>query len=301
MPRPSAAVFLLAGLVAADAVLVTGALRSTHVDTAKLALADATNTAAPETGAPSTGSSPTGSSPATTPKATAALLPKVIVLALTNDRAWRAASSSLHCTSSSKAAQVERTDDGGRNWARIRVPLTAVNGLAFVGTQLIATGLDSSCKPATYALSATAAESSGLQPTWGTDPSDVSALLTTGKPVGKEPCSSGVVDLAVNSVSDLVALCSDGSIRHSTSTGSSWQKVDSRPGVVAIATDSGSIYTATRTACGISVGKAGGGDTKRCVSGTKKWQGATDMTIVGGTVWLVSADHAVTEPVAGIS
>ncbi len=298
MPRRSAAIVLLVGLVAADVVLVTGALRSNHVDTSQLAQAAAENTASPA-------SSPSPSGSATTSSGTGtgqALLGKVTVSALNSTRAWRAATPSMLCTSNARAATIGHTQDGGNNWTTVHVPMTTISSLSYANGRIIATGLNSSCKPATYALSSTLPPSKvTTQTTWAVDPTDVTKLLSSGNPVPQQPCATGVLDVAANSPSDVVVLCADGSVQHSTDTGASWKKTKPQPGIVAIATGPSSVYTATRTTCGIAVSSKTTAATNNCVTGTKDWKGPVDMTIVSGTVWLATTNAAVTAPLSDFS
>ncbi|GGB31348.1 hypothetical protein GCM10011492_22480 [Flexivirga endophytica] len=295
MPRPNAAMLLLVGLVAADVVLVTGAIRSTHVDTAQMARAMDSATA-PTSAAPS----PKGSAAtATAQSETKSGSGKVIVAALSDKRAWRAVSSSVICSPDSEAADIGRSQNGGKDWTTVKVPLNTVSGLSYAGGRVIATGMDASCQPAAYALSSSDAPSvTTKEPTWVIDPADPTKLMSSGGSVAKQPCSSGLLDIAANSKSDVVALCGDHSIEHSTTAGDSWQQERGGSKVLAIATGTNTIFTASRAKCGISVAAVPGGDNTNCVAGTKDWSGPVDMTIVGGTVWLATADDAVTEPVA---
>lgn len=296
MPRPSAAAFLLAGLIVADVVLVTGALRSTHVDTAALARAAATETASPDPAAPTTRSAKT-----TATSADEALGDKVTITALTNTRVWRAVSPSMTCTSRATDAAISHTEDGGKHWTSVQAPMATVTGLSYADGRIIATGLDAACKATTYALSSTAAPRKvAAAPSWAINPIDLTKLLTSGKPVKNQPCTTGLLDIAANSNSDVVALCADGSVQHSINTGASWQRTNTRPGTLAIATGADSIFTATRTKCGIAVSATSAGTTN-CVPGTKDWTGPVDMTIIGGTVWLATSDATATERVADVS
>lgn len=299
MPRRSAALVLLVGLIGADVVLVTGALRSTHVNTAQLAREAAAETASPApSDTPSDGATPTTATAATG----ASLLGKVTVAGLTSTRAWRAATPSMACTKGAKKATIGHTEDGGQHWTDVQVPMSTVAGLSFAGGKIIATGLDSSCQPTTYALTShSTPQKVGTKPSWAIDPTDLTKLLSSGDPVTKQPCKSGVLDVAANTASNVVALCADGSVQHSTNSGTSWKSTGPRPGALAIATNSNAVYTATRTKCGIAVSSKTADNTTNCVSETKKWKGAVDLTVVDGTVWLVGSDTAVTEPVANVN
>lgn len=303
MERPSAAVLLLAGLVAADVVLVTGAVRSTHVDTTALARAlESSSTTVPSAASPaSSGSSSAAgtSTPAGTTRGPTG--GKVTLSALTGTRAWRASSAAVRCTTGTEPAAIGHTEDGGKHWTSVTVPLTTVSGLSYADGRIIATGTDSSCKGRTYALSSTfAPRTTTTTPAWSIDPADPTQLLSSGNPVADQPCSSGLLDIAANSPADVVALCADRSVRHSTDGGSSWNRATSPSGVLAIATGNDTVYAATRAACGIAVAPLDGKGTPNCVAGTANWSGAVDITIVGGTLWLAASGKAVTAPVAGL-
>lgn len=295
MPRRAAAIALLSGLIVADVVLVTGALRSTHVDTSQLAQAAAAHTASPASTPPPADVASGASAGAGLPQG------KVTIAALSNTRAWRAATPSMACTKGAKNATIRRTQDGGKDWTSVQVPMTTVSGLSYADGRILATGLDSSCHRTSYALSSTSEPTKvTTTPAWGIDPSAMTRLLASGKPVTKQPCSSGLLDIAANSASNAVVLCGDHSIRTTTDAGASWKRQKAGSGVIAIATDPSAIFTATRAKCGIAVSATSSGTSANCVAGTKNWKGSVDMTIVGGTVWLVSADAAVTEQVTDV-
>ncbi|WP_446667100.1 hypothetical protein [Flexivirga sp. B27] len=297
MRRPSAAVLLLTGLVAVDMVLVTGAVRSTHVDTARIARSM-------EKQASSTGS-PTGSSTAsaaTTPAASTNTSGKVVVAAVSAERAWRASSTSVVCTPGSDAVHLEHSDDGGAHWTATKLPMNTVSGLSYAGNALVATGTDRSCEPTAYALSSRRApRSTTAEPTWTIDPENPTKLRKSGDPVAEQPCRSAILDVATNSSTDLAVLCGDHSVQHSTDAGRSWQKAGDGSDVLAIATGHNVIYVVTEAKCGIAVAPATADHPTKCVAGTKDWSGPLDATIVVGTLWLATADDAVTEPVAQLS
>lgn len=230
MQRPSAAVLLLAGLIAADVVLVTGAVRSTHVDTTALARAMESSAAA----AGATGST----APDGTTSAAAAAPPsgKVSLAALTSTRAWRAASGSVRCSPGAKPADIGHTGDGGRHWTRVEVPLTTVAGPSYADGRIIATGTDAGCRPASYALSSTSTPRTTTKaPAWAIDAADPTRLLSAGSRVAQQPCAGGLLDVAANSSTDVVVLCGDHSVRHSTDGGATWDRRTRRSGVIAIA------------------------------------------------------------------
>ncbi|WP_158607729.1 hypothetical protein [Flexivirga caeni] len=281
---------LLFLLLVADVVLVTGALRSTHVNTSKMAVANQTLTAptpAPTTasGSPTTAAAPAG---------------KVIVAGLNSSHAWRAVSA-VTCVPGATRANVARTSNGGQDWKSVSVPLVTVSGLSYAGSAIVANGLDASCQPAAYTLgdSPSATTKSAA---WSVDPKDQAKLLADGQPVSDEPCTGRVLDVAVNSANDAVVLCGNGSVQHTTDGGDSWRQLTGKGDTVAIATGSTStaVYVATPSSCGLSVhlvtAAASG-----CLDHTKDWTGPLDMAIIGSTMWLVSPTQALTEPVANLS
>lgn len=299
MRRPSAAIISLIALVLVDIVLVTGAIRSTHVSSSELAeVPTYTGTDDASPAAPSSGSTASED-----PQQTG----KVIVSALSSVRAWRAVSPSTTCAPDAKRAVVGHSDDAGKTWTPVEVPMTTVSGLSYDSGRMIATGLDGACKPVIYALTSSSdPERTTSAAAWGVDPEDLTRLLAAGKPVAKQPCSGAVLDVAADSKSDAVVLCQDGAVEHTSDGGSSWSNEDKASDAVAIATAAagqGKVYVAERVGCGISVIALDDStpQTASCVSGTKSWSGAVDLTIVAGTMWLTGTEKSVTEPVGDLA
>jgi len=295
MRRSGVALLLLALLIVADIVLVTGALRSTHVDTSKYAQAapapsgDVTDTPAPAT------ATATAASAGTRPRAS-----RVVVAGLTSTRAWRAITHVSACSDGARHATIGHTEDAGKRWTTVKVPLVTVSGLSYANGAVVATGLDTSCEPTTYALTANSAPGkTSSSAGWVIDPSDPTELETSGQPVAEQPCADGLRDVATNSGSDVVALCANGAVEHTTDTGATWNELSKSDGVSAIATGTDSVYVAGSSACGISV-RSVDANTTGCVDGTAKWSGPIDITVVGGTLWLVSDTAAITVPVSSL-
>lgn len=287
MQRWKVAVLVLCGLLAAvDVWLAAGLLGPDTADTAHTPVATGPRVPGPTTSAPTT-SAPTTS---------AQKMEKVTIAAISDTRAWRAASP-VRCSRGIRAATFGYSADGGKHWTTKKVPMVTVSSLSSVGDQVIATGTNSACESAAYVLSSTAApQVAVLSPTWVVDPVDPTALMASGNRVPRKPCSGKLLDIAANSPSDVVALCDDHSVRHSTDKGASWQPAGGGSDAIAVARVSTAIYTASRARCGITVGALAGGRTPQCVAGTKKWSGPADMTIVNGTIWLASSDRALTKP-----
>lgn len=289
MRRSGLALVLLALLIVADIVLVTGALRSTHVDTSKYARAQAD--AAGTHSAPAAGTAQTPSTDAQTHAG------RVIVAGLTKTRAWRAVTHAVACRAGTPQATIAHTDDSGKHWISVKVPMTTVSGLSYADGVIVATGLDRSCQPTTYALTSRSAPRKTAATTgWVVDASDPAKLQVSGGPVAKQPCADGLLDVATNSASDVVALCANGSVQHTTDTGATWAQLMGKSGAVSIATGSSAVYVASRSACGISV-RSVGADAGGCIDGTQDWSGPIDITVVGDTLWLVSGTVAITQPV----
>lgn len=291
MQRRIVAVLVLCGLLAiADAKLVATYLSGSDADTSPIPAATLTPTGAASSGAADSSSATTGPGDAH--------VEKVSIAALSATRAWRAASA-IRCSPGVRAATFGYSADGGMHWTRKKVPMKTVSDLSSVGDQVVATGTDPSCKPAAYVLSATDEPRDAiLAPSWVIDPIDPTALIASGNRVANGPCPGAVVDVAGSSPSDVVALCSDHSARQSRDKGMTWRPVGGASDAFSVAAVSAATFTASRATCGIAVGPLAGGDTARCVAGTKDWSGPGDMTIVDGTIWLATSDRALTTPLA---
>ncbi len=305
MRRPSAAIVALIVLALVDVGLVWMAVRSTRAD-ATHQTPSTVAAASPEGPSQDGSSSSTSDAAPGSSKSADAQLVKVIVAALSHDRAWRAVTTSMTCTKDAKKATIGHTEDAGDTWTRVKVPMLTVSGLTFDSGKMIATGLDSSCKPVAYALSSSADPEQVSDPdVWSVGATDSSTLVVAGHKVLKQPCSGRVLDVAANSDSQATVLCQDGAIERSTDKGASWDDRGTVKHAVAIGTASSgeTVYVVARTDCGLSVDRLTPGSkvTAPCVEGTKDLTGPVDATIVGDTLWLLSDDDVVTTSVSGLS
>lgn len=310
MRRTGVAVVLLMLLLAVDAVLVTGAIRSTHVDTARFAKvdpdpADTANDPPSGTAADtaSAGTSPTTTSSASNSPTRTLPAGRIIITGLTATRAWRAVTPSNTCRSGAEPATIGHSQDGGRTWTPVNVPMATVSGMAFVGRSMIATGLDASCQPVIYSMSSAATPLRvSAAPAWSIDPGSPTRLLAAGVPVAEQPCTTGVADFAANSATSAVVLCGNGSVKASADSGASWKRIVGPSRIAAIATGGAdnTVYGAQHTACGITVQVVTATGSGSCVPHTKKWSDPIDLNIVGGTMWLGDSDTTITEQVASV-
>jgi len=302
MRRPSAAVIALIVFALVDVGLSWAAIRSTR----------AKATPNQSVGVAPSGSSNPSSVPsaatATTASSTAAAQQqgKVIVVGLSGDRAWRAATTATTCSSDSKRARISHTDDGGSSWTRVDVPMTTVSSLSYDAGKIIAIGLDTSCDPVAYALKSSADPAkTSTAPAWAVSPTDSSTLEVGGDPAGKQPCTGGVLDVAANSNSSAAVLCAGGDIELTDDGGQSWDSQGTVQNAAAISTTSQkhTIFVASRADCGVAVASLShtlSGDNASCVDGTKENKGPIDLTIVGNTMWLTSNLGTVTEAVSDL-
>ncbi len=301
MRRHGAIVVALLVFVLVDVVLVGMALRSTEKTprqrptAAAVSAPPVTGASAPVINPPSTG--------ATTPTSTDKGHGSVIVVGLGPQRAWRAVTASATCSKHDPRVKVGHTDDGGKTWETVDVPMTAVSGMEYRAGRIIATGLNGSCRPVRYALtSAESPEVTDQVPTWSVDPKDRTVLETDGSPASRQPCSGDVLDVAGTSPQRATVLCDGGRVARTTDGGKSWAKLGKAPGVVALAVTATrhTVYVAQPGSCGLEVAtltKSIGGKAA-CPEGARDTHPPADLSIVGGTLWLATGSDATALPVA---
>lgn len=301
MRRPSAAIVALIVFALVDVGLVWMAVQSTSAD----ATGQTPSTvAASAPTAQGTTEEPSQDAPTQQPKKSAP--GKVIVSAISHNRAWRAVTDSMTCTQGAEKATIGHTEDAGNSWTRVTVPMVTVSGLSFDSGRMIATGLDTSCEPVTYALtSSTDPDQIDSTDVWRVSPTDSATLEVGGDKAAQQPCSDRILDVAASSTSAATVLCRNGAIQRSTDAGQSWSSRGTVKDALAIGTASAgeTVYVVARADCGLAVGPLTEGSrvTASCVEGTKGLKGPVDATIVGSTLWLISKDATVATPVSGLA
>lgn len=284
-----------------DLVLAWFALRTTHAAanpvTSQTATASGNSASASASGEAAVQGSATAKATAVAKSGDG----KVIVVSLSDQRAWRAVSRSAACTSGAPRATVTATTDGGSSWQPVDVPLVTVSGLSFVNGSIVASGMGTDCKAAAYAFTSTSAPTATRStPSWVVDPADAKRLLVAGTPASAQPCGGAVLDLAADSSTDATVLCDDGSIRRSQDGGASWVRRGTVQGAVAIATDtaiSNHVYVVSPASCGLTVTQLGS-TPGACPPGADGMAAPADLTIVNGVGWLVTADKSATLQIA---
>lgn len=294
--RRNLAALVLAVLVAVDAVLILLAVQHTRSGAQVPAPTPSTGTPSPSTST----TSPGDTSPSPTSSTSATPTGKVIVAALNDARAWRA-STEGPCRSGGTPATFDFTRDGGATWTTTPVPLVTVSAMSLVGSDMVATGLDSACRPATYSFSS----SSAAQPVsqtlpWAIAADSDSTVQIAGTSAPTQPCADGVLDIGADSTSYATVLCAGGTIERTRDSGATWSTYASVPGAVAIATDAThTVYVVTRQSCGLAVAPAessGSTVSPGCVDGSAGATGPVDLSISGGTQWLVTGTKAWRTP-----
>jgi hypothetical protein len=219
----------LLALVALDVALVGTALQSTQaagIDTSPLSHPAFT------TG--STGSLVSPSPPSTAPTADRAPL-RTMLVALDDQRAWRAASGS--CSAGGAALSV--TADGGRTWTKGRTTLRRIVRLRPADTQVaFAVGATSSCTAEirdTIDGGGSWTSTGDVNTAWFRDPKDPRVVQAPG-PAASQPCGQrAVLDLAVVATESARALCADGLVRSTADNGGAWTDEGTVDGAVALA------------------------------------------------------------------
>jgi len=285
----------MVGLVALDVVLVAAALHSTHtsgIDTSPVSSASASLGA---TSAPLRPSS-TPSGRATGIAATAPL--QTILVALDNQRAWRAGAGSC----SAGGATLATTADGGRTWAEGTAHLrTIVRVQPADGRAAFVVGANASCaaeRENTSDGGGTWVSANAVGSLWFRDPMDPRAVRAPG-PSTSQPCGKGaVLDLAVLLSTDSArVLCGDGLVRSSTDTGSAWTDAGTVIGAVALAVPSANpaqtfVARVDAPGCaGVQILRVGQIAATSCVrTAIPKDPGQIALSLVNGGGWLAVGD-----------
>lgn len=271
--------FALALLLVLDAVLVVWAMRPSG------------SSAAQET-TPSMTSSTTSSSGSTSSPASPA--DRVLVVAQDSQRAWRVVTGS----SCSGTVNLTHSADAGATWKPgPKVPLKAVfSATSNDAGNVVLTGLDASCKPATVEVKESSAEVTTAVPQWAVNPAEPGTLLHGGKATAKACPTGAVHDLASDSDLRANVLCDGGVIRRTVDGGTTFSNVETVKGATGIATASAAqgfrVYVASSQACGVRVtalADQSAGTGSGCLPNSSGVKG-TDITIWGRSIWAASAD-----------
>ena len=222
----------LVGLFALDVVLVGVALRSNDTSGVDKSPVSSAGTSSTPSDTGSAASSPTA--PATATAALAAPLQTMLV-AIDDKAAWRVHTGSC----SAGGATLAITTDAGRTWTDTKASLgTIVRVRPTDAKTAFVIGAD---KPCVAELSRTTdgggtwASTKDVGSAWFRDPKNPNVVGSPGSSTSR-PCEGGeVLDLAVLSTSTARVLCSDGVIRSTANTGSTWTGSGDASGAVALA------------------------------------------------------------------
>lgn len=172
-------------------------------------------------------------SPSPSSSRTAASTGSPFVLALVDDEhAWRSTTGRCDGT----APVLERTEDGGASWSRVKIEAKQVLRLRFseptVGFAVVS---DGSCTPSVRATADAGAtwQESAAGETWA--PLDGPDVLVPG---GREVAACGtakVLGLAPVTGERAWVLCSDGAVRSTSDSGQSWSTSERVQGATSIA------------------------------------------------------------------
>jgi hypothetical protein len=290
----------LVGLMALDVVLVGIALGSANtsgVDTSPLGRPSGRASSPKDLAAgPVVPSATPSGAPSTTPALVAPL--RIILVAVDNQRAWRANTGSC----STGGASLDTTADGGKTWVEGKAPplRTVVRVQPADGRTAFVVGADSRC-------SARLTETSDAAGTWGAagnvvgvwfrDPKNPRIVGTPG-PATSQPCGTReVLDLAAVSAGSARVLCADGVVRSSRDTGASWTVSGTATGGVAIAVPAaspGQTYVArlhARGCPGIQILQVGERLATSCIrSSLPRTPGQIALSLVAGGGWVAVGD-----------
>lgn len=287
----------LVGLAVLDVVLAGVALRSTStsgIDTSPLSSASVTGSSAAASGRTSAA---TGPGMATGTTTTAEVVPRTMLVALDNQRAWRASAGSC----SDGGATLAATADGGRTWTEGTAPMRTIARLQTAdGQAAFVIGADLSCTAKVRETSdggATWTTASAVAGAWFRDPKDPRTVGAPGRATSA-PCGNrAVVDLVVLSTEAAQVLCVDGSVRSSSDTGSSWTASGKVVGAVALAVrsaDPTTTYVARLNSpgcAGIQILRVGQSVETSCLrSAIPTEPGQIALSLVDGGGWVTVGD-----------